>query len=64
MLNSEEYSQICTKVYSPRLLNQRVRNLSLSQVGNSAKISANPGLTGFPFLLFKNIFPDYFLYSF
>ena len=44
MLNCEEYSQICTKVYSPRLLNQRVRNLSLSQLENSAKISANPGL--------------------
>ena len=44
MLNCEEYSQICTKVYSPRLLNRRVQNLSISQLGNSAKISANPGL--------------------
>ena len=56
MLNCEEYSQICTKVYSPRLLNQRVRNLSLSQVGNSVKISANPGLNfnlGFLFFFSK-----------
>jgi len=41
MLNCKEYSQICTKAYSPQLLNQRAQNLSLLQVGNSAKLSTN-----------------------